>query len=95
MPFLEDQLFGQEEELEGFKLERLRGSEDADHYAAGTPAESERLSRDEVEQLLTVRKIVSLTTLSGDGTYELRAGSTVGPWCAPPSAYLSARRLGS
>jgi MoxR-like ATPase len=40
MPFLEDQLFGQEEELEGFKLERLRGSEDADHYAAGTPAES-------------------------------------------------------
>jgi 5-methylcytosine-specific restriction protein B len=39
MPFLEDQLFGQEEELERFRLERLRGAEDADHNAEGTPAE--------------------------------------------------------
>ena len=31
MPFLEDQLFGQEEELERFRLERFQGSEDADH----------------------------------------------------------------
>jgi 5-methylcytosine-specific restriction protein B len=39
MPFLEDQLFGQEEELERFKLKRLRGSEDADHNAEGIRAE--------------------------------------------------------
>jgi hypothetical protein len=39
MPFLEDQLFGQEEKLGRFRLERLRGSEDADHNAEGTPAE--------------------------------------------------------
>jgi 5-methylcytosine-specific restriction protein B len=39
MPFLEDQLFGQEEELERFRLERLRGADDADHNAEGTPAE--------------------------------------------------------
>ena len=39
MPFLEDQLFGQEEELARFRLERLRGSEHADHNAEGTPAE--------------------------------------------------------
>jgi MoxR-like ATPase len=39
MPFLEDQLFGQEEELERFKLERLRSSENANHNAQGIPAE--------------------------------------------------------
>ena len=39
MPFLEDQLFGLEEKLGRFRLERLRGSEDADHNAEGTPAE--------------------------------------------------------
>ncbi len=39
MPFLEDQLFGQEEELERFRLERLRGLEDADHNTEGIPVE--------------------------------------------------------
>ncbi len=39
MPFLEDQLFGQEEELERFRLERLQGSEDADHNAEGAQTE--------------------------------------------------------
>jgi 5-methylcytosine-specific restriction enzyme B len=39
MPFLEDQLFGQEEELEKFTLENLRGSEVANHKVEGIPAE--------------------------------------------------------
>jgi hypothetical protein len=38
MPFLQDQLFGQEPELERFTLKALRGGDDADHNAAGVPA---------------------------------------------------------
>ncbi len=43
MPFLEDQLFGQEEELEKFKLNKLRGQEGANYNAEGIPAEPEAL----------------------------------------------------
>jgi 5-methylcytosine-specific restriction protein B len=39
MPFLEDQLFGQEEELERFTLDRLRGLNNADDQIGGVPAE--------------------------------------------------------
>ncbi len=39
MPFLEDQLFGQEEELKKFKLNKLKESDNADDRAEGTPAE--------------------------------------------------------
>jgi len=37
----------------------------------------ERLTRSEVEQLLTVRKLVGLAPLAGDGMYELRAYLTI------------------
>jgi 5-methylcytosine-specific restriction protein B len=39
MPFLEDQLYGQEDELERFKLSRLREPEDANDRAEGAPAD--------------------------------------------------------
>ena len=47
-----------------------------------------------MEQLLTVRKIVSLTPLSGDGTYELRAGSTVGTVVRPSLRLLIRPKVG-
>ncbi|HEX8433395.1 MAG TPA: AAA family ATPase [Longimicrobium sp.] len=37
MPFLEDQLFGQEAELTRFTLDALRGAADANDHTAGTP----------------------------------------------------------
>ncbi len=39
MPFLEDQLFGQEEELEKFKLDKLRGQKGADDNVEGAPTD--------------------------------------------------------
>ncbi len=43
----------------------------------------ERLTRSEVEQLLPVRNLVSLTPLWGEEMYELRAGSIVGTVVLP------------
>jgi 5-methylcytosine-specific restriction enzyme subunit McrC len=54
----------------------------------------ERLTRSEVEQLLTVKKLVSLSPFAGDGTYELRAGSTVGTVVLPSLRLLIRPKVG-
>ena len=54
----------------------------------------ERLTRSEVEQLLTVRKLVGLAPLAGDGMYELRAGSTVGTVVLPSLRLLIRPKVG-
>jgi 5-methylcytosine-specific restriction enzyme subunit McrC len=54
----------------------------------------ERLTRSEVEQLLTIKRIVSLTPLSADGTYELRAGSVVGTVVLPSLRLLIRPKVG-
>jgi 5-methylcytosine-specific restriction enzyme subunit McrC len=52
------------------------------------------LTRSEVEQLLTVRKVVGLTPLTGEGAYELRAGSTVGTFVLPSLRLLIRPKVG-
>jgi hypothetical protein len=54
----------------------------------------ERLTTSEVEQLLTIRKLVGLAPLAGDGTYELRAGSTVGTVVLPSLRLLIRPKVG-
>ncbi len=54
----------------------------------------ERLTRSEVEQLLSVGNLVSLTPLWGEGTYELRAGSTAGTVVLPSLRLLIRPKVG-
>lgn len=46
MPFLEDQFYGHEKDLEAFTLPRLRRVEDADHPAPGTPDDARDAHRE-------------------------------------------------
>lgn len=54
----------------------------------------EHLTGSEVEQLLTVGKLVGLTPLPGGGTYELRAESTVGTVVLPSLRLLVRPKVG-
>jgi 5-methylcytosine-specific restriction enzyme subunit McrC len=54
----------------------------------------QHLTRSEVEQLLQVTKLVGLTPASSDGTYELRAGSTVGTVILPSIRLLIQPKVG-
>ncbi len=52
------------------------------------------LTRGELDELLTVRDLVSVSPLPGEGAYELRAGSMVGTVVLPSLRLLIRPKLG-
>ncbi len=54
----------------------------------------ERLTRGELNELLTAKNLVGVSPLPGDGAYELRAGSTVGTVVLPSLRLLIRPKVG-